>query len=74
MLKKDERNEKLSSAISILSSSFGGSSVWSLLFFMGTPPYRFVACIHILCKIKLAIFDVTYIFDHLRAILDISLI
>ena len=29
---------------------------------------------YILCKINLAIFDVTYIFDHLRAILDISLI
>ena len=27
---------------------------------------------NILCKINLAIFDVTYIFDHLRAILDIS--
>ena len=29
---------------------------------------------NILCKINLAIFDVTFIFDHLRAILDISLI
>ena len=26
------------------------------------------------CKINLAIFDVAYIFDHLRAILDISFI
>ena len=32
------------------------------------------AYIHILCKINLAIFDVAYIFDHHRAILDISLI
>ena len=29
---------------------------------------------HILCKINLAIFDVTYIFDHATAILDISVI
>ena len=28
--------------------------------------------VNILCKINLAIFDVAYIFDHLRAILDIS--
>ena len=27
---------------------------------------------NILCKINLAIFDVAYTFDHLRAILDIS--
>ena len=30
--------------------------------------------VYILCKINLAIFDVTNNFDHLRAILDISLI
>ena len=36
--------------------------------------WLFISCVYILCKINLAIFDVTYNFDHLRAILDISLI
>ena len=36
--------------------------------------YLLYSCAYILGKLNLAIFDVTYIFYHLRAILDISFI
>ena len=35
---------------------------------------KLIQFVYILSKINLAISDVTYIFDHLKAILDISLI